>query len=133
MRFLRPEYIVWFGALPLLLAAWAVHGRNRARFRRGSLPPALGRLSRLTTWRRDAVILFCSTVGFAAIVFALMRPQVLREAAVPQYAREDLVIILDHSASMGARDVPPSRFARAVQEIKGFLRNKPDIIDLVGL
>jgi Ca-activated chloride channel family protein len=34
---------------------------------------------------------------------------------------------------MGARDVPPSRFARAVQEIKTFLREKPAIIDRVGL
>ena len=34
---------------------------------------------------------------------------------------------------MGARDVPPSRFVRAVQEIKTFLRQKPDIIDRVGL
>ena len=133
MRFLHPEYVVWFAALALLAAAWAIHGRTRARFRRATLPAALARLSRLTTWRRDALIGGLAVVAYTAIVFALMRPQVLRESSVPQYSREDLVIVLDHSASMGARDVPPSRFARAVQEIKAFLRDKPDIIDRVGL
>ena len=72
-------------------------------------------------------------VACGAAVFALMRPQLLREIDTPQYAKEDLVIVLDHSASMGARDVPPSRFGRAVQEIKAFLLHKPDIIDRVGL
>jgi Ca-activated chloride channel homolog len=133
VRFLHPEYALWFAALPLLVAAWVVHGRTRARFRRATVPPQLGRLSRLTTWRRDLVIGGLGAVAYAAIVFALMRPQILRESNIPQYAHEDLVIVLDHSASMGARDVPPSRFVRAVQEIKTFLRQKPDIIDRVGL
>lgn len=133
MRFLSPEHFVWFAALPFLIAAWVLHGRTRARFRRAALPPALGRLSRLTTWRRDLVIGALAVIAFAATAFALSRPQILLDANVPQYAREDLVIVLDHSASMGARDVPPSRFARAVQEIKTFLRAKPEIIDRVGL
>ena len=124
---------MWLAALPLLIAAWAIHGRTRARFRRATLPPALARLSRLTAWRRDLLIGTLTTIGYTAIVFALMRPQILLDANVPQYAREDLIVVLDHSASMGARDVPPSRFARAVQEIKTFLRDKPDIIDRVGL
>lgn len=133
MRFLRPEYAVWLAALPGLVLAWALHGRVRARFRRRVVPPRLGIASRLTTWRRDAVVLLCAVVAYASIVVALMRPQVLVESPRPQYAQEDLVIVLDHSASMGARDVAPTRFARAVQEIKTFLARKPDIIDRVGL
>ena len=133
MRFLSPEHFVWLAGVPLLLAAWVIHGRTRARFRRAALPPALGRLSRLTTWRRDLIVGALALVAYAATVLAVTRPQMLVDANVPQYAREDLVIVLDHSASMGARDVPPSRFARAVQELKTFLRDKPDIIDRVGL
>jgi Ca-activated chloride channel family protein len=41
--------------------------------------------------------------------------------------------MLDRSASMRAHDVRPSRFARATDEIRNFLRNKPDNIDRVGL
>jgi Ca-activated chloride channel family protein len=52
---------------------------------------------------------------------------------VPEFEREDLVIMLDRSASMRAHDVRPSRFSRATEEIRNFLRNKPENIDRVGL
>lgn len=78
-------------------------------------------------------MLVAAVVAVAGVVAALMRPQVLATTETPEYAKEDLVIILDHSASMGARDVPPSRFVRAIAEVREFLRNKPDIIDRVGL
>ena len=41
--------------------------------------------------------------------------------------------MLDRSASMRAHDVSPSRFARATEEIRTFLKNKPENIDRVGL
>ena len=41
--------------------------------------------------------------------------------------------MLDRSASMRAHDVAPSRFSRATQEIRTFLKNKPENIDRVGL
>lgn len=133
MRVLHPELAVWLLALLPLAGAWALHARARSRFWRSLVPAALRSASRLTTWRRDATILLCAVTAFAALVVALMRPQILVDAEQPQYAREDLVIVLDHSASMGARDVRPSRFGRAVREIKTFLARKPEIIDRVGL
>lgn len=133
MRFLHPELGVWFLALPLLIAVWALHRHGRVRFRTAIVSPQLRSRSRLTTWRRDAAVLFTALLAVTAIVVALMRPQFMVESQTPQYAREDLVIVLDHSASMAARDVPPSRFGRAAQEIKTFLLHKPDIIDRVGL
>ena len=41
--------------------------------------------------------------------------------------------MLDRSASMRAHDVAPSRFSRATEEIRTFLKNKPENIDRVGL
>ena len=133
MRFLRPELAVWLFALPALIAAWAVHARLRTRFRHAVLSPQLRSRSRVTAWPHDAAVLLCAATTWTALVIALMRPQWLVESQTPEYAREDLVIVLDHSASMGARDVAPSRFARAAQEIKSFLAHKPDFIDRVGL
>lgn len=133
MRFLRPELAVWLLALPVLIGGWALHTRARTRFRRAAVPPALQRVSRLTSRARNAATLLAASLAYAAVVTALMRPQLLVDTDKPEYAKEDLVIVLDHSASMGARDVLPSRFARAVQEIKTFLIHKPDIIDRVGL
>src|SRR4029077_10892392 len=46
---------------------------------------------------------------------------------------QDLVIMLDRSASMNARDIAPSRFARATQEIRNLVRRKPDGIDRIAL
>lgn len=133
MRFLHPEYAPWLLALPIVAAACLIHARARRRFRRAAVPASLARLSRLTTWKRELMITALAVLASGAAAVALLRPQVLREVETPEYAKEDLVVVLDHSASMGARDVPPSRFGRAVQEIKTFLLQKPDIIDRVGL
>lgn len=133
MRFLRPDLAIWLLALPALIGAWVVHARVRTRFRKAMLSSQLMRRSRVTAWRRDAAGLVCAATAWTALVLALMRPQWLVESRTPEYAREDLVIVLDHSASMAARDVAPSRFTRAAHEIKTFLANKPDIIDRVGL
>jgi Ca-activated chloride channel homolog len=133
MRFAHPEYALWLLALPAIVAACVIHARARRRFQRRTVPAQLAFVSRLTTWKREIATTALAVVACGAAMFALMRPQLLRAIDIPEYAKEDLVIVLDHSASMGARDVPPSRFGRAVQEIKAFLVEKPDIIDRVGL
>jgi Ca-activated chloride channel family protein len=133
MRLAHPEYALWLLAVPAIVAACLIHARARRWFRRRAVPAELAARSRLTTWKRELTTTTLATVAFGAAVFALMRPQVLRDIETPEYATEDLVIVLDHSASMGARDVPPTRFGHAVQEIKAFLIDKPDIIDRVGL
>jgi Ca-activated chloride channel family protein len=63
----------------------------------------------------------------------MVRPQMRLERKLPEFERHDLIVVLDRSASMRARDVRPSRIARAVLELKTFLRRKPDAIDRVGL
>ena len=62
---------------------------------------------------REAAILALATIAGGALVFALVRPQAPLTTRTPQYEREDLIIMLDRSASMRAHDVAPSRFARA--------------------
>ena len=90
-------------------------------------------LSRRSTWVRDAAIAALTLVAGGALVFALVRPQAQLTTRTPQFEREDLVIMLDRSASMRAHDVAPSRFSRATEEIRTFLKNKPENIDRVGL
>ncbi len=90
-------------------------------------------LSRRSSWLRHAAIVALAAIAGGAFVFALLRPQASLTTRVAQYEREDLVIMLDRSASMRAHDVMPSRFSRATDEIRDFIRNKPDNIDRVGL
>lgn len=134
LRFVHPEMAVWLLVLPACAAACLAHHFYKRRSRR--LAPAAPRfrsLSRRSTGRRDAAVLLLAGCALGLLVAALTRPQLLRETRTAQFERQDLVIILDRSVSMRARDVRPSRGGRAVDEIRHFLRQKPDAIDRVGL
>lgn len=134
MRLLRPEYLRWWFVLPVLAAAWAAHlyyrGATRGAGRSGSRgipgPPRHG-------FAGDTVVLVASLVAASALLLALLRPQVLLAQRVPEVERQDLVILLDRSASMHADDIVPSRLGRATLEIRTLLRAKPPGIDRVGL
>ncbi len=134
MRVLNPEMANWLLALPVAFGLWFLFVRAKSRFRRrAGIGAVLARRSRLSGRARERLALAIAVVAITAIVVALMRPQLLLERRTPEYEREDLVIILDRSASMKAEDIHPSRFTRAVAEIKAFLNHKPDAIDRVGL
>ena len=98
-----------------------------------AVQPRFRSLSRRSTWRRDAIVLVLAASAAALLALTLMRPQVLLERRTAEFERQDLIIILDRSVSMQARDVRPSRAERALTEIKNFLRRKPEAIDRVGL
>lgn len=134
MRYLRPEFAPWWQLLPILLAACTIRFLYLRRQRR--LTPIGARfrpLSRRSTWVREIAIVVLTAIAGGALVFALVRPQAQLSTRMPQYEREDLIIMLDRSASMRAHDIAPSRFARATEEIRMFLKNKPENIDRVGL
>jgi Ca-activated chloride channel family protein len=134
MKFLRPEYLGWWQVLPVIVAVWAIRYQYVARLRRrdGTAARFAG-LSRRSTWRRETAVLMLALLSGGALVFALARPQAMLTRRTPEYVRQDLVLMLDRSASMRAHDVSPSRFDRATAEIQHFLRNKPEGIDRVGL
>jgi Ca-activated chloride channel homolog len=126
--------MIWWLVIPLLVAAWALRYRY-TRAVRGQRPIArrFTALSRRSTGIRAAAILTACLIAAGALVFSLMRPELLLNRRTPEYERQDLIIILDRSVSMRAHDIAPSRLARATMEIKKFLQNKPDTIDRVGL
>jgi len=113
MTFLRPDLAPWALLVPLIVAFWMVH-----RYVRG-----VGNVG----------VLVSGTLAAAALAVALLRPQATFAQRLPEYEREDLVIMLDRSASMQARDIQPSRFARATLEIRNFIRQKPEGIDRIAL
>lgn len=131
MRFLRPEQAIWLLGVPVAFGAWYLHVHAKRRFRARA---AIGRrLSRISSPARDLLSLATSLLAVVALTLAMMRPQILMQHREPEFERQDLVIMLDRSVSMRAQDIAPSRFARAVAEIKNFLASKPDAIDRVGL
>jgi Ca-activated chloride channel family protein len=134
MRFLHPEYASWLLAVPAAVAWWTFRRHARLAFQRearlGERTIAASRLSGRGT---DAAALALATATFTLLVVAAMQPQLVRQWQLPEYEQRDLVLVLDRSVSMRAADVAPTRFARAVQEIKRFLEEKPEGIDRVAL
>jgi len=134
MRFLRPDLLRWWLVIPVIVASWAIHWRVVREWRlRSPVAARFAPLSRRSSGRRQVARLLASVATAGALVFALMRPQILLVRRVPDYERQDLIVMLDRSVSMRARDVAPSRFARATLELRNFLRQKPDGIGRVGL
>ena len=134
MRFLRPDLASWGLVVPLLVAFWVVHRHFRTAFqRRAAIAPRFAALSRRSTPARDRALLAAGVLTAAALVFALVRPQASLIRRVPQFEQQDLVIMLDRSASMRAHDIQPSRFGRATLEIRNFLRQKPEGVDRIAL
>lgn len=64
-------------------------------------------------------------VAVTAAFLALARPQWGRGSKLVQATNLDVVIVLDYSKSMYARDVAPSRIARAKAEIAKLVRELP--------
>ena len=134
MRFLRPESIQWWQIIPLLAACWALRFQYVRRVRRDwAVAGRFAPLSRRSTSGREVAALLVGLLVATALVFALLRPQVLLAQRTPELERQDLIVMLDRSASMRAHDVKPSRFSRATLELRTFLQNKPAAIDRVGL
>src|SRR5438874_4403825 len=134
MRFLRLEYLPWWQLLPFAIACWGLRYRYVRSMRR-SLPvaPRFSGLSRRSRWVGEAGVLLCTLIAGASIVVALLRPQALLTERTPLFEQQDLILVLDRSASMRAHDIAPSRFARATSEIQNFIAHKPEGIGRIGL
>ncbi|MEO6214220.1 MAG: VWA domain-containing protein [Vicinamibacterales bacterium] len=131
MRILRPDMAVWLCAIPIALFFWWRHFRYKWHAR-GDTESGLG-YSRRTRKHRDVTVAALAALSAGLLVAAMMRPQLEDEQRLPVFARRDLVLVLDRSISMRARDVQPSRFGLATIEIEKFLQRKPEGIDRVAL
>lgn len=134
MRLLDPDMLEWLLILPALVACWMIQNHYLRRVSRASpIAPRFLALSRRTRARTRVAMLASAVTCAGAMVFALARPQAIVTARDAQFERQDLIIILDRSVSMRARDIAPSRLGRATSEIRNFLQNRPDAIDRVAL
>jgi Ca-activated chloride channel family protein len=123
MSFAAP---VWLGSLvliPLAMAAW-FGARRRAR-RYAVRFPAVSTLQLAagggTSWRRGLPPAF-ALAAIAALGLALARPHVSYSAAVNQAS---VMLVTDHSGSMAATDVQPTRLAAAERAADTFIDRLP--------
>jgi Ca-activated chloride channel family protein len=123
----EPARLLAPGALWLLLlvAALAVVGAWRLRGRRALLRhtagPQASRLAPRAGLGRPGGRLTLWLTGLVLLAVALARPQCGTRTELSRRYGVDLVVLLDVSRSMQARDVPPDRLTRATLEVGGLL------------
>jgi Ca-activated chloride channel family protein len=115
VRFLQPDFLLWGGALALVVAlAWGLHARRRRRlaeFLGGRR--AAARLVRANLYRLQVERVLLLGLATLALAAAVAEPR-WGGAERPPPPR-GIVIAIDVSASMQARDAEPTRLAEAVR------------------
>jgi Ca-activated chloride channel homolog len=132
MSFDRPWLLLALLVLPLAVALYLLAERRRmryaVRFTNLELLAAVAATSRHVVWRRYVPpLLFLLALTAAAA--SLARPHV--ETLVPQ-ERATIILVIDDSRSMQAKDVRPTRLAAAQAAVRKFLDDVPERIR-VGL
>lgn len=138
MSWASPWYLGWLLVLPFLaallgLAAW-LHRRRLTRLFSpvagrgpGMLERVLPRSVRARRGARDVMVV----LAFGLAILALAEPRFDKVVRTVKVSGTDLVVLLDLSRSMDARDVDPSRLERARREIADLGRQVEG--DRVGL
>jgi Ca-activated chloride channel homolog len=123
MSFANPLGLVGLMLVPLALGA-QLHSRRRA-LRYAIRFPALSTLrvaaADAASWRRHVPIGLL-LAGIAALALALARPRITHQVAIDQAS---IMLVTDHSGSMAATDVHPSRLAAAQQAADTFISRLP--------
>jgi Ca-activated chloride channel family protein len=131
VTFQTPWLLLGLLLLPALVAAYVATERRRRRAAAAFAAPATAAsvVPRLPGWRRH-VPLTLAAVAMAGLIAALARPQVT--VAVPS-EQATIVLAMDHSGSMAATDVKPSRLVAAVGAGEAFLDKVPKKVRVGGV
>jgi Ca-activated chloride channel homolog len=129
MSFASPLWLAALALIPIAIAA-QIAARRRAR-RYAVRFPAVSTLRLAaaagSSWLRHLPVIFV-LAAIAALAFALARPRVSYSAAVD---RASVMLVTDHSGSMAATDVQPTRLAAAERAANTFIDQLPSNV-LVG-
>lgn len=133
MMRLASEDVLWLLLLvPLLVFAFVMNfSRRRRRLARLGDHPLIARMSANVSRPRQLARPVLLTLAIILVVVALSRPQAGGRAKLEKQRGLDLVVALDFSKSMLARDIYPSRLERAKRELERMMDNLAG--DRVGL
>ena len=123
MRFEHDKVLFLLFALPLLgLFFWWVMQRKRRLLERFAGVKVIERLIETTSRRKQIAKMAGLGAAIAFIILALARPQWGAHSRPIEKKGVDVMIAIDTSRSMLARDIPPNRLTRAKQELRGLIR-----------
>ena len=131
MSFQSPWLLIGLALIPALCVAYVFTERRRRRAAAAFASPrvAVSAVPRSPGWRRH-LPLGLAGLATAALIAALARPQV--SVAVPA-EQATIVLAMDHSGSMMATDVAPSRLEAAKDAGEAFLDEVPDRVRVGGV
>jgi len=131
MSFQQPLLLLALLAMPAVVAFYLAAERRRRRRERAFAAPALAAsaVPRRPGWRRH-VPPALGLLALAGLLAALARPQV--SVAVPA-EQASIVLAMDHSGSMAATDVSPSRLEATVAAGERFLEEVPERVRVGGV
>ncbi len=124
--------LIWIIPLLIVFYVFAFRAKRRAMERFGNLE-LLKKLSRTTSRGRQIgkIALILTAIFF--VVFAMSRPQIGTKIEEVKREGVDVIVAMDVSKSMLARDVPPSRLEKAKHEVESFIeRLRGDRIGLIA-
>jgi Ca-activated chloride channel homolog len=128
MSFSSPLWLLALAVVPLALAAHLNAGRRRRRY--AIRFPALSTLAlaagRTSAWRRHLPAAL-ALAAIASLAVALARPHVSYRAAIKQAS---IMLVTDHSGSMAANDVQPTRLAAAQRAANTFIDQLPTKVSI---
>jgi len=123
MTFIWMEMLWLLLLVPLLVAAyvWLLRRKKKSAVRYANLALIKQAMGKRVGWRRHvppALFLLAITV----LILAVARPAAVVELAS---SRATVILSMDVSGSMRARDIEPSRMVAAQEAAKEFIRNQP--------
>lgn len=122
MTFIWVEMLWLLLLVPVLVALylWALR-RKKSSLRYGNLALVKQALGKSVGWRRHLPpALFL--LAFTILIVAVARPAAVLELAS---SRATVILAMDVSGSMRARDVEPSRIVASQEAAKSFIRDQP--------
>jgi Ca-activated chloride channel homolog len=134
MRLAHPQLLWLLLAAPAVVLAYAIAFARRQRLlRRLGEPALIARMSSTVSVPRKVLSAALLVLAVALLAMGLTRPQAGGSARLEKQRGLDVVVALDFSKSMLAKDIYPSRLERAKRELERLMdRLAGDRIGLVA-
>jgi Ca-activated chloride channel homolog len=126
MTFASPLWLLALAVIPAAIAAsvWARRRARRYALRFPAVATVREAVAATARWERHVPAALALT-AVAALVLALAQPHVTDRVATDQAS---LMLVTDHSGSMAATDVAPSRLAAAESAANSFIDQLPSTV-----